>query len=145
MKRLISFITFFGAIYFFSCNEKKDTSEVIASYKTIRSAIYDANETQNNFFKKATELLGEVKDNKDAVVDTKGLKVLLDSAISSNDRETKTISLAKEPDDEIEYKQKALRFVYLLSDLYQNEFVRYISILNSNSENRFEDCKPLLY
>jgi len=145
MQRLIILIYVFLSVGCICCNEKKDKAEIITSYKTIRSAMIDADDVQDRFFVKATQLLGQIKDNKDAIVDTKGFEGLLDSARNANDNEIKIISSVKEPDSEIKYREKSLNFANLLSALYQKQFREFISILNSKSDGRFEKSQTILY
>ena len=145
MQRIILLTYFLAIACFFCCNEKKDTSEIIASYKTIRTALVDADDVQDSFFVKATQLLSQINDNKYATVDTKELKILLDSSITANDNETKIIYSVKEPDNKIKYREKSLTFVNLLNDLYQNQFKQFISILESKSGDRFEKSRAILY
>ena len=125
--------------------ENKDATELAKSYGLIYGAFVTSNQVQDNFFGKATELLGQVKYDKDGVVDTKPLEILLDSAKTANNSQIELINMATEPDDDIKYKAKAITFVNILKDLYNNKFPEFISVLNSKTEDRFEKAQQLLY
>lgn len=125
-------------------DEKKDITEVAKSYGLIYTAFVTTKQVQNRFFGKATDLLGQVKYNNDVVIDTKELELLLDSATKANETQIGLINLAEEPDQSIRYKEKALRYIMMLKELYNNQFPQLITIFNSKEGNRFERSQKLI-
>ena len=126
-------------------DEKKDTTEVAKSFGLIYTAFITTKEVQNRFFGKATDLLGQIKYNNEALIDTKNLKLLLDSAKKANEIQINIISMAEEPDQSIGYKEKTLKYISKVKDLYNNQFPQLITILNSKAEGRFEKSQALLF
>jgi hypothetical protein len=146
MLRLL-FVSTIVAVNLLSCNSKSDrsTDQVGLSYINIRVAFEFTKKAQEDFFDEAAVKLKEVRDNKDAIVDTKNLEELLESAKSASESRLSMIDSTEEVDDEIKYKEKALKYVTLLNSLYKNEMVQFVTILKSNAGDRFEKCKTLLY
>jgi hypothetical protein len=148
MNRLFFLILVSFAVISNSCKsnnaKSKDPSEIAKSYGIIYSSFIITNETQNNFFGKATELLGVIKNDKSALVNTRELELSLDSAKSACETRVSILNAADEIDEEIKYKAKALDFAYKVASLYKNEFPLLIKILNSKSTNRFDESQKLL-
>jgi hypothetical protein len=148
MNRLFFLILVSFAVISNSCKsnitKSKDPSEIAKSYGIIYNSFIVTNETQNNFFGKAVELLGVIKNDKSALVNTRELELSLDSAKSACETRISILNAADEIDEEIKYKAKALDFAYKVASLYKNEFPLLIKILNSKSTNRFDESQKLL-
>src|SRR5688572_27476851 len=145
-RRYISVVIFFS-VFIYTCKtneEKSDIAAVGKSYGLIYTAFAISNIVQNDFFGEATELLDQLRKNNDVEIDTKKLELLLDSSKIANESQMNIINLADEPDPVIGYKGKALKFVKIVKELYDNQFPQLISILNSKTENKFEKSQALL-
>ena len=148
MTRLLSSYLIFLAISLFSCKSRssssRDTVEIAKSYGIIHGAFATTKRIQEDFFAKATEALATIKYDQDAIVDTKQLRHLLDSAKVASRQRIEMLSLADEVDDEFMYKEKGLKYVSLLDTLYNNEFNQFADILDSKAKDRFQQCQTLL-
>jgi hypothetical protein len=129
---------------FSSCSGTQDVEKVAESYGFIHSSFVFSKEAQQKFIDKAAEALNAVKYNKDAVIETKELNQLLDSARLANQSRLPMINAAEEMDDDIKYKAKVSYYVTLLDTLYNNQFKDFIKILDSKSEDRFDRSSQLL-
>lgn len=152
MYRFFFPFIFLSATLFYSCNSKggstnsqEDISKIAESYALIHASFRLLNKVQNNFFGKAADILEQIKYDKKAIADTRELEALLDSAKEANETQISIITVTGEPDPEIKYKEKALRYVNLLKGLYDNEFPQFITVLNSNIEDRYEKSRSVLY
>jgi len=141
MLRLIPFVT---AIIFFACRSSNKSDRVETSYRIIHNSVVRTSNAGDAFFAKAIQLLSEARNNRDSLIDTKEFEKLLDEVSYANETEFITLNLAKEPDAQIKYKEKAFKVLNMLSDVYGNEFTQFASIVNSKSENKIKIFHDLM-
>lgn len=144
MKKINLIIFFLVGILFFSCKESQDLGKVAESYGYIHSSFAFTEKIQQKFLDKSTEALRKIIADKNVVIDTKELSILLDSAKLANQNRLPLINQADEIDQDIKYKEKVLRYVNFLDTLYNNEFKEFIQILAIEGENRGENISKLL-
>lgn len=147
MPRLFFCLLLLLSVNSFFCksksSEKRD--EVQLSYITIYTAFSVMEEIGEDVLLEANERMTEVKNDKGAIVDTRRLQELLDSAQMAGQLRLAILTSAQEVDDDIRFREKALKFATLLDKLNQNELVQIVEILNSNAEDRFEKCQTILF
>ena len=128
-----------------SCEQSKvTTANAIKFYDSINHQINLTRPLQQKFIDKLYECMSQVKDDNMALVDTAELYRDLDSAKISNLFRLKMIKNIHEVDHDINYKNKIIISVDLLTRYYNNEFDKCIKVLGSNQQDKFESCQALM-
>jgi hypothetical protein len=128
-----------------SCKQSAvSTSRAIKFYDSINHQVNLTRPPQQAFIDKATLDISQVKENKNAIIDTIELPKYLESAKITNINRLKMIENINEVDPEINYKEIMVNHVKLLSRYYNNEFTNCIKVLGSTQQNRFENCSTFM-
>ena len=131
--------------FLFSCHQKVDSVKINQFAKTIHDYTHgQIKSSQQEFVDKLTENLRSLQQNNDAVIDTKQLRELLDTAKQANQLSFQHIKSTIEIDKEINLRQKALDENELFKSLYENEFPKTIEIMESKDKNKLEEISKLL-
>ena len=101
-------------------------------------------QAQQNFIDKLTSSLLAVKDDKNAVIDTKELESLFRVAKTKNIERQSNLDKIAEFDNDINYKGVTMEYFKSYNTLYEDEIPKAISIFGEKSEDRFERIGNLL-
>lgn len=113
-----------------SCSQKPDTNAVLDFYGKMQAAMLFYKDEQQNFINKTTDAINDLQY--DRVVDTKTLRLLLDTAKMAMQSRRETVDTLKEIDEEIGYKQKMINYIDTFSSAYNHEFPDFITMLESD-------------
>jgi hypothetical protein len=116
----------------------------MAFYDSINNEINVTRPLQQSFLDKTAYAIMNIREHKDAIVDTAELKRCLDSAKRMNVVRLSRIELINEIDKDLNYKQQLVSHVKLLGKYYNNEFDDCIRYLGSYEGDRFQKCSTLM-
>jgi len=132
-------------IFLSSCGQtSKDSRKAFEFYDLVNKQIALGKPEQQKFIDKMTASLLAVRDDKNAVINTKELQSLFDSAKKINFERQNNLEKISEFDSEINYKSVTMEYFKSYNGLYQDEMPKAISIFGEKSEDRFERVGKLL-
>ena len=137
----------FGALFIFltSCGQtSKNTKKAFDFYSLVNKQIAFGRQAQQNFIDKLTSSLLAVKNNKNAVIDTKELESLFRVAKTKNIERQSNLDKIAEFDNDINYKGVTMEYFKSYNTFYEDEIPKAISIFGEKSEDRFEKIGNLL-
>ncbi len=136
-----------SAIIAVSCKQSGNKTETFTARQYYDSISYYYNLTKEihpKLIAEITQSLLAIKTNKNAIVDTKALQLLVDSAVEQNNSRIKIIEKIKEVDSDIDYKEKVLSYLKIFDSFYTNELQEYIRLAGKVNEDRFTIGSKLL-
>jgi hypothetical protein len=142
MKKLFFLMLFLA--FLSSCQNSSDKSgqhvtssaEAQAFKTTIENYFLESKKTLQNIVDKFTKDILVVTNDTNAKVDTKGLRILLDSARNALSVRIDKLEKLTEVDEEIGVKRKEIIYLKLFDSAFKNEFYECINLLDSNNDVR---------
>lgn len=132
-------------IFLSSCGQTvKDNKKAFEFYDLVNKQITLGKPKQQEFIDKLTASLLTIRDNKNAVINTKELQSLFDLAKASNEERQKNLENISEFDSDLKYKKMTMDYFRSYNGLYDNEMPKAIKLLGEQSEERFERVGNLL-
>lgn len=144
MKNSILFITllFFSLL---SCaRPQTDPKQAFEFYNTINNQLEQYKPIQQKLIDKLTTALIALKEDDNAKIDIQELSDLLEQSRTVCIQEQKIVENLTEFDNGINLKQKALSYIQIFHQSYQNEIPASIRIFSDNEGNKFERAKNVL-
>ncbi|MBS0646411.1 MAG: hypothetical protein JSR97_07440 [Verrucomicrobia bacterium] len=122
----------------------KDSKKAFEFYDLVNKQIALGKPSQQEFIDKLTTSLLTIKENKNALIDTRELQTLFDFAKATNEERQKELEKISEFDTDLNYKGITMDYFKSYNGLYENEIPKAIKIFVEQSEDRFERVGNLL-
>lgn len=122
----------------------KDRKKAFNFYSLINKQIDFANQDQQKFIDKLTSSLLAVRDNKNALINTRELESLFDVAKAKNIERQNNLDKIVEFDKDLNFKDIVMEYFNSYNALYEDEIPKAILIYGEKSEDRFERIGNLL-
>jgi hypothetical protein len=133
------------SIFLSSCDQAvKDSKKAFEFYDLVNKQIALGIPKQQGFIDKLTSSLLTIRDNKNAVIDTKELQALFDLAKTTNEERQIDLEKISEFDTDLNYKSVTMDYFKSYNGLYQDEIPKAIKIFGEKSDDRFERVGNLL-
>lgn len=127
-----------------SVKEQKKPGDDI-SFGVIHAAMLLNKPASQKFIDKSLEAVLRVQEGDHASIDTRELRILLDSARKATRMQYELISNAKEHDQEIGLKRKALAYTQVFRSSLNNEFPHLIELIDSTKAPSPERMQDIMY
>jgi len=122
----------------------KDSKKAFEFYDSVNKQIALGKPKQQEFIDKLTTSLLTIRENKNAIIDTKELQALFDLAKTTNEERQRNLEMISEFDTDLNYKGFVMDYFKSYNGLYQDEIPKAIKIFGEKSEDRFERVGNLL-
>lgn len=122
----------------------KDRKKAFNFYSLINKQIDFGKPDQQKFIDKLTSSLLTVRDNKNAVIDTKELESLFNAAKTKNIERQRNLDKIVEFDNDLNFKGVVMEYFKSYNELYEDEVPKAILIYGEKSGDRFERIGNLL-
>ena len=144
--KIISLAVVLGLLVLASCGQiTKDSTRAFEFYRLVNTQIAMGRADQQNFIDKFTSCLLEIRDYKNAVVDTAALQSLFQLAKLKNFERQSNLEKIVEFDTNINYKAAVMNYFKSYDGLYQIEIPQSILLFGEKREDRFERLNNLLF
>lgn len=129
-----------------SCKEKVKATDAEAAqfYTTIQQSFGASYEPQHLFMEKASEAVAKVKDDNNAVIDTKEIKAILFEAKKSSIDRMRIVQSVKEVDKSIDYKNLVAKSIDLFSKACDKEFKDFVELLDLKVDNKLDKLTQIV-
>jgi hypothetical protein len=117
-----------------------NSTDAKAFFNATENYYLESKNALQNLVDKLKDAILLVHSDKNAKVDTKELRILLDSAKRSISIRIAKLNKLKEVDEEIGLKKKELAYLALFDSAYNNQIKEGIEIFDSKSKNRDVDA-----
>jgi hypothetical protein len=143
--RITTTLFFSVLIFLSSCAQTvKDSKKAFEFYDSVNKQIALGKPKQQEFIDKLTTSLLTIRENKNAIIDTKELQALFDLAKTTNEERQRNLEMISEFDTDLNYKEFVMDYFKSYNGLYQDEIPKAIKIFGEKSEDRFERVGNLL-
>jgi hypothetical protein len=128
----------------FACKPKVSFQKVTTFYGIVNSSFTSFHDISQKAVDFETDALLKVKADNNAVIDTKRMRLLIDSARQASQSRLAMLKSVHEIDSEITLKNKALIYDELFYSAYNYEFRTALEVFESNKDKKFEIISDIL-